>query len=130
MPPELYGLMPGFKRNADGLYDLTLTKFLFNAFTTACRELGCEADEQETLAQIRTILAHYPDYPTAETELGTTFVSIQGEEPGVVAGEVRDVYRDHLRAQPVLAWLVAGVTTVTWNGVTNWNSGTGAAPAR
>ena len=84
VPPELYGLMPGFKRNADGLSDLTLTKFLFEAFTEACRVLDRHTDEQETLSSIQTILAHYPDYPTAETEIGRTFVSVQGEEPGVV----------------------------------------------
>jgi hypothetical protein len=84
VPPELYGLRPGFKRNVDGLYDLTLTKFLFNAFAQACKELDCEATERETLDRIREILAHYPDYPTAETEMGTTFVSVRDEEPGIV----------------------------------------------
>ena len=84
VPPELYGLRPGFKRNADGLYDLTLTKFVFNAFAAACKELACEDAEQENLSQIREILAHYPAYPTAETELGTTFVSVRDEEPGIV----------------------------------------------
>jgi len=84
VPPELYGLMPGFKRNADGLSDLTLTKFLFNAFVEACRVLDREADEQETLQAIQTILAHYPDYPTADTDMGRTFVSVRDEAPGIV----------------------------------------------
>ncbi len=84
VPPELYGLMPGFKRNADGLSDLTLTKFLFNAFIEACRVLDRQEGEQEALKAIQAILTHYPDYPTAETEVGRTFVSVRGEEPGVV----------------------------------------------
>lgn len=84
VPPELYGLMPGFKRNADGLSDLTLTKFLFNAFSEACQVLGRQTDEEDALKTIQAILDHYPDYPTAETELGRTFVSVRDEEPGVV----------------------------------------------
>jgi alpha-L-fucosidase 2 len=84
VPPELYGLRPGFKRNADGLSDLTLTKFLFEAFSEACKALGRQEEEAQTLEAIQMILAHYPDYPTAETECGRTFVSVRGEEPGIV----------------------------------------------
>ena len=84
VPPELYGLMPGFKMNADGLIDLTLTKFIFNAFTKACRVLGREQEEQETLSRIQTILAHYPEYPTAESPRGRVFVSVAKEDPDIV----------------------------------------------
>ena len=82
--PELYGLRPGFRCNKDGLTDLTLTKFIFKAFIEACRILEKNSEEQETLQSTQNILDHYPEYPKAETEMGTTFVSIRDEEPGVV----------------------------------------------
>ena len=77
VPPELYGLRPGFKFNHDCLVDLTLTKFIFRAFLEAGRILGCD----EPLAtDVRDILAHFPDYPTA----GDIFVSVTGENPNIV----------------------------------------------
>lgn len=84
VPPELYGLMPGFGKNRDGLIDLTLTKFIFHAFMEACRVLEREDRERETLDQIETILTHYPPYPTAESPRGTVFVSVAGEDPEMV----------------------------------------------
>lgn len=84
VPPELYGLMPGFKRNADGLIDLTLTRFLFQAFTQACQVLGKEQQEESTLSAITTILDHYPSYPTAESDHGRIFVTVDGEDPDMV----------------------------------------------
>ncbi|MCC7261013.1 MAG: glycoside hydrolase N-terminal domain-containing protein [Candidatus Latescibacteria bacterium] len=84
VPPELYGLMPGFKMNADGLIDLTLTRFIFKAFAEACRVLGREEEERETLGRINTILAHYPEYPTAESPRGWVFVSVAKEDPEIV----------------------------------------------
>jgi len=84
VPPELYELRPGFQRNADGLTDLTLTRFLFNAFTEACTLLDRTPGEQATLAAIQEILEHYPAYPTAQTELGPIFCSVRDEEPGIV----------------------------------------------
>ncbi len=79
VPPELYGLMPGFKFNNDCLVDLTLTKFVFNAFGEACTLLALGEDEAELLAAIHEILAHFPDYPTAQSPLGEVFVSVPGE---------------------------------------------------
>ncbi|KAF4325438.1 hypothetical protein G195_000994 [Phytophthora kernoviae 00238/432] len=54
--PELYEIAPGFGKNKDGLIDLTLTRFLFNAFTQACAKSG----------------------------KGPVFVSVEGEDPDVV----------------------------------------------
>ncbi|MBB6674689.1 glycosyl hydrolase family 95 catalytic domain-containing protein [Cohnella nanjingensis] len=82
--PELYELTPGFRRNRDCIVDLTLTKFLFRAFGEACAALGRQAEESELLAETREILRAFPDYPTAESRLGTVFVSVAGEDPEVV----------------------------------------------
>ena len=82
--PELYGLTPGFKKNHDCLVDLTLTKFVFNAFGQACAVLGAEADEAELLRDVRDILAHFADHPTAESPRGRVFISVEGESADVV----------------------------------------------
>jgi alpha-L-fucosidase 2 len=82
--PELYELTPGFKKNSDCIVDLTLTKFLFLAFTKACEELERNEEESELLAHVREVLSKYPDYPTAESQRGTVFVSVPGENPEVV----------------------------------------------
>ncbi|MFN8443313.1 MAG: hypothetical protein U0175_21230 [Caldilineaceae bacterium] len=79
VPPELYGLMPGFKFNNDCLVDLTLTKFVYKAFQQSCTILDCQSDETELLSAIDEILAHFPDYPTARSPLGEVFVSVPGE---------------------------------------------------
>jgi alpha-L-fucosidase 2 len=82
--PELYELTPGFKKNSDCIVDLTLTKFLFNAFTKACDELERNGEEAELLAEVREVLHRFPDYPTAESQRGKVFVSVPNEDPEVV----------------------------------------------
>jgi alpha-L-fucosidase 2 len=82
--PELYELTPGFRKNSDCIVDLTLTKFLFRAFLEACEVLGRNEAEAELLTEVRDILSHFPDYPTAESQRGTVFVSVTGEDPEVV----------------------------------------------
>ncbi|UCE92653.1 MAG: glycoside hydrolase N-terminal domain-containing protein, partial [Flavobacteriaceae bacterium] len=67
IPPELYGLRPGFKYNYDCTMDLTLTKFIFKAFQQATDDLRVTNSEKELLAAIEDILNHFPDYPTAIT---------------------------------------------------------------
>lgn len=85
IPPELYGLRPGFKYNYDCTVDLTLVKFIFRAFEEATKVLGTEDDEAELLAGITDILNNYPDYPTAESEkFGEVIVSVPGEHSQVV----------------------------------------------
>ncbi|SEC80684.1 Glycosyl hydrolase family 65, N-terminal domain [Paenibacillus sp. GP183] len=82
--PELYELTPGFKKNSDCIVDLTLTKFLFNAFTKACDELERNDEEAELLAEVNEVLHKFPDYPTAESQGGKVFVSVPNEDPEVV----------------------------------------------
>ncbi|MEK8128289.1 hypothetical protein WMW72_10275 [Paenibacillus filicis] len=82
--PELYEITPGFAKNSDCLIDLTLTRFLLHAFSEACVVLGMEEAEQDLLLEAENILNHFPDYPTAESKLGSVFVSVEGESPEVV----------------------------------------------
>ncbi|RED63194.1 glycosyl hydrolase family 95 catalytic domain-containing protein [Cohnella lupini] len=82
--PELYELTPGFKKNSDCIVDLTLTKFLFRAFAQACEDLGRSGEEAELLAEAEEILGKFPEYPTAESQRGTVFVSVPGEDPEVI----------------------------------------------
>jgi hypothetical protein len=82
--PELYGLRLGFDKNADVLVDLSLTRFIFGAFQEACAVLGTVDAERELLADIAEILAHFPPYPTAETEEGPIWVSAPGDHPELV----------------------------------------------
>src|SRR5215831_4449548 len=77
--PELHGLRvdPGF--SADCNVDLTLTKFVFDAYLQACRLLRLEQSETVLMAEVQDILDHFPAYPTAESDRGTVFVSVSGE---------------------------------------------------
>lgn len=84
VPPELYGLTPGFRRSYDCLVDLTLTKFVFEAYLEACAILGRTAEHAELIAAVREILAHFPAYPMAETPEGPIFVSVPGERADTV----------------------------------------------
>ncbi len=84
VPPELYGLKPGFKYNHDCLVDLTLIKFVMKAYLEAAHVLDSEAQEAKTIADVRDILAHFPDYPTADSTRGKVFVSVPGEHSEVV----------------------------------------------
>ncbi|MEO9005348.1 MAG: hypothetical protein ABI288_11460 [Ginsengibacter sp.] len=85
VPPELYGLRPGFKYNYDCSVDLTLTKFVFNAFCKAVAILGMENNEEDLVSDIKDILAHFPDYPTTSSEkYGKILVSVPGEHDQVV----------------------------------------------
>lgn len=84
VPPELYGLKPGFKYNNDCLVDLTLIKFMMKAYLEAAGVLDAEKDEAETLRDVRDILDHFPEYPTAESKHGKVFVSVPGEHSEVV----------------------------------------------
>lgn len=85
VPPELYGLRPGFKFNSDCLVDLTLVKFLFNSYLESVKLLAIEKPEKETIRMVEKILDNYPDYPVAESEeYGKVFVSVKGESPETV----------------------------------------------
>ncbi len=85
VPPELYGLQPGFKLNYDCSVDISLIKFAFNAYNKAVRLLGIEDNEKQLLARTTLILANLPAYPTAQSkEYGQVLVSVPGERPDVV----------------------------------------------
>ncbi len=82
--PELYGLSEGLRLNCDGIADLTLTKFLFRAMLQAVVDLGIEEKEAPLIADIRKILAAFPDYPTANSRFGKVYLSVENEEPDKV----------------------------------------------
>jgi len=85
VPPELYGLRPGFKYNYDCNVDLSLTKFILKAFTEAVMVLKLEAKEKVLLKDIKDILSHFPEYPSAiSKEYGKVLVSVPGEHDQVV----------------------------------------------
>jgi alpha-L-fucosidase 2 len=85
IPPELYGLRPGFKNNYDCAVDLALTKFVFKAFKRAAVILGKGPEEKDLLADVEDILSHYPEYPRASSATaGTVLVSVPGESDQTV----------------------------------------------
>jgi alpha-L-fucosidase 2 len=84
VPPELYGLQPGFVKNSDTIADLSLTRHVFNAFVSTCAILGYEKQEADLLGDVRDILSHFPDYPKAQSSRGEVFVSVKGEDPEIV----------------------------------------------
>lgn len=84
--PELYGLTPGLRHNADVLADLTLTRFVLNGFVEACAVLGRDTDDEDAalLAAVRDVLARLAPNPTADSSSGTVFVAVRGEDPEIV----------------------------------------------
>jgi alpha-L-fucosidase 2 len=85
IPPELYGLQPGFRFNYDCTVDLSLIKFVFNAYTKAVRILNYEKEEHELLQKVSDILAHMPAYATTQSaNYGKILVSVPGENDEVV----------------------------------------------
>jgi len=85
VPPELYGLRPGFKYNYDCNADLSLTKFIFKAFIEASTILKLEKSEKALLDDVKMILSRFPEYPTAiSKKYGKVFVSVPEEHDQVV----------------------------------------------
>lgn len=85
VPPELYGLRPGFKYNYDCNADLALTKFVFKAFIEATQVLKTGKKENALLKDIRLILSRFPEYPISNSEkYGKVLVSVPGEHDQVV----------------------------------------------
>ncbi len=84
VPPELYGLQPGFVKNNDTTADLALTRFLFDAWLKAVDVLGIGDQERATAADVRRILDHFPEWPTVDTPEGRIFVSVPGETSEIV----------------------------------------------
>lgn len=85
VPPELYGLQPGFKFNYDTQIDIALSKFIFKAYLEAVTILNVEKQEKILTGQVKNILAHMPDYPTYQSpEFGEIYVSVPGETDQIV----------------------------------------------
>ena len=85
VPPELYGLRPGFKYNYDCNADLSLTKFIFKAFLEATSVLKLESKESVLISDVKQILSRFPDYPTVISKnYGKILVSVPEEHSQVV----------------------------------------------
>ena len=85
VPPELYGLRPGFGFNYDCNVDLSLIKFIFKAYLEATEALSMEVEEKKLTDDVRMILSRFPEYPTAISEkYGKVLVSVPGEHDQVV----------------------------------------------
>ena len=81
VPPELYGLQPGFKYNYDTQIDITLTKFVFKAYLQAVETLGYTKAEAALTKDVKTILNKMPDYSTSQSsEYGEIYTSVPGEQ--------------------------------------------------
>ncbi|WP_239063443.1 hypothetical protein [Bacteroides sp. 51] len=85
VPPELYGLQPGFKYNYDTQIDIALTKFIFKAYLEAVDVLGYKKAEAELTKAVRQILPNLPEYSTAKSEqYGEIYTSVPGEHDKIV----------------------------------------------
>ena len=85
VPPELYGLRPGFKYNYDCNVDLSLTKFVFKAFIEASKILKLDGKEKVLLEDVKMILSRFPEYPTTiSKKYGKVLVSVPEEHDQVV----------------------------------------------
>lgn len=85
VPPELYGLQPGFKYNYDTQIDITLAKHIFNAYLEAVDILKLGKNEKQLVADVRKILKAMPDYSTATADgYGTILTSVPGERGDIV----------------------------------------------
>jgi len=85
VPPELYGLQPGFKYNYDTQIDITTAKFAFNAFLESVKVLGYEKTEAENVKDVKGILANMPDYSTTHSDdWGEIYTSVPGEGDKIV----------------------------------------------
>ncbi|MDR0843991.1 MAG: glycoside hydrolase N-terminal domain-containing protein, partial [Tannerella sp.] len=85
VPPELYGLQPGFKFNYDTQADITLTKFVFKAYLEAISVLKINRQEAALAKDVKEILAKMPEYSTTQSEqYGTIYTSVPGENDKMV----------------------------------------------
>lgn len=85
VPPELYGLQPGFKYNYDTQIDITLAKHIFNAYLEAVDVLKLGKKEKQLMTDVRKILGAMPGYSTASVDgIGTVLTSVPGERGDIV----------------------------------------------
>lgn len=85
VPPELYGLQPGFRFNYDTQIDIALSRFIFKAYLQAIEDLGLKSKEKTLALQVKKILAAMPEYPSYQSEeFGKIYVSVPGENDKMV----------------------------------------------
>ena len=85
VPPELYGLQPGFKYNYDTQIDITLIKFIFKAYLEAVDILGYKKTESALVKDVKRILSNMPEYPVTQSEkYGEIYTSVPGEHDKIV----------------------------------------------
>ena len=85
VPPELYGLQPGFKYNYDTQIDITLARYIFNAYLQAVDLLKLRKQEKELASDVAKILNAMPPYSTAVSPDNTTILtSVPGERSDIV----------------------------------------------
>ena len=69
----------------DCLVDLTLTRFVFNAYLQACAILEIEMHEVTLMNDVREVLANFPDYVVAEHPLGgQVYRDVKGSDPDTI----------------------------------------------
>ena len=85
IPPELYGLQPGFKFNYDTQIDITLTKFIFDAYLEAVSTLKYDKAEAALVKDVKKILVNMPEYSTTQSEkYGEIYTSVPGEGDRII----------------------------------------------
>ena len=84
VPPELYGLQPGFDKNYDTIADITLSRFVFKAYLESCKILGYENSEKDLIKQVNDILPKLPGIPKIMSPAGEVFITVKGEDPSTV----------------------------------------------
>jgi hypothetical protein len=85
VPPELYGIKPGFRNNYDTQADLTLTKFIFKAYIEAVKILNTGEQDSELQKDVETILAKMPEYSTTTSgKYGEIYTSVPNEIEQIV----------------------------------------------
>lgn len=85
VPPELYGLQPGFKYNFDTQIDITLAKFVFKAYLEAVEALGTKNAEATLSKEVRKVLNNMPEYSTCQSKkYGEIYTSVPEEEERIV----------------------------------------------
>lgn len=83
--PEIWRKHFGEPAFSDAMPDLTLTKFLFNAYLRACRDLEIEQQESVLMKEVEEILAHFPEYQTKPSPRGgDVFVDVAGASPDAI----------------------------------------------
>lgn len=85
VPPELYGLQPGFKYNYDTQIDITLARYIFNAYLQAVDLLKLHKQEKKLASDVAKILNAMPPYSTAVApDNSTILTSVPGERSDIV----------------------------------------------